>query len=112
MPPIPVVAPVRVAGPVAAQAYEDEFAMVVRPEKAKRALRAVVVTYRATTIGPRNPREYRARWIIMAIVVVEASVSVRVLEVTAVLSGNPVRTGNRPVTRRQTWAGLTVYAAA
>jgi hypothetical protein len=98
LPPIPIVSPVSVARPVAAQAYEDESAVIVRPEKPERAVGPVAVADGTAAIRPGYPREYRAGWVIMAMVVINASVSVWVISVAVVLSGNPVRAKNWPIT--------------
>jgi len=67
---IPVVTSVSVAWPVSAKAYEDEFAMVIRPEIANCIARSPGVTNGATTVRPGYPEEYPAIRIIITMVVI------------------------------------------
>ena len=73
MPSVPVVAPVAVAGPIAAKADENEFTVVIRPEIAKCERRAPIIANWTTTIRPGYPVENPVRRIMVTIIVIKAS---------------------------------------
>ena len=58
MPSVPIVAPVIIVGPVAAQADEDELAVIIWPEKAKSEARAPRIADRPAAVRPRDPVKY------------------------------------------------------
>lgn len=72
MPSVPVVTPVGIAGPAAAETDKDEPAMVVRPEIAECEGRAATVADGTAAIRPGNPVEYPVRRVMLAMIMVQA----------------------------------------
>ena len=71
---VPVVTSVRVAGPVTSEAYKDKSAVIIRPEGAERVVGTPFIADGTTAVWPGDPVEDPARWVVVAMVMVEASV--------------------------------------
>ncbi len=69
---VPVVTPVRIAGPIATEADEDKSAVIIGPERTECVVRAPRVADGAAAVRPGDPVEYPARRVVVAMVVVEA----------------------------------------